>query len=203
MMKRLLPLLIYILFFVISASGQKTQTLFGSGVKHGVYGAPVFGITSINGQSAYLRGTRGAWIINISDQHTVNVGLGSYRTRSDFEPVLQNDIGENPLDMRSRYGGLEIEYLNRTYRLLHVGIQALIGTGTVNYRNASELITGRTSDSYFVMKPGVNLNLNVTTWFRISGGLLYRYASGVNLNGTSDSELSGITSFATLRFGKF
>jgi hypothetical protein len=75
-------------------------------------------------------------------------------------------------------------------------------TVLVRYNNRNiELDTK--SDHYFVLQPGVNLNMNVTNWFRISGGLHYRYTGGVNLEGTSNPGLSGIATFFALRFGKF
>jgi hypothetical protein len=66
---------------------QEPETLIDSDVRHGGFGAPVFGITSINGEVAYFRGTRGAWVINFEDTHTINLGLAGYRTATNFEPV--------------------------------------------------------------------------------------------------------------------
>lgn len=41
----------------------------------------------------------------------------------------------------------------------------------------------------FVWQPGIKLNLNVTNWFRLGSGISYRYAGGVELEGTSDKAL--------------
>lgn len=202
MMKYMLLLFTCAILHALPASAQETQTLFGdTDIRHGGFGAPVFGVTLVNGQPAYLRGTRWAWGINFTEDHTINVGFGNYRTRSDFEPASWDYPGGTP-DMRTDYGGFELEYVNQTHRLVHLSVQTLIGSGTVRYRNGREFLD-RTSDTYFVLQPGINMNLNVTRWFRVSGGLHYRYSGGVNLEGTNNSDLSGITSFAALRFGWF
>jgi hypothetical protein len=181
---------------------RETQTLLSGGVRHGGFGAPVYGVTSINGQPVYLRGTRGAWVINLDGAHAIHLGLAGYRTRTDADLTgwSHSDIEEPQL--RTDYGGFEIEYVASPYRLVHVGTQLLIGSGNARYDDR-DLDVGNTRDNYFVLQPGVNLMLNVTRWFRISGGVYYRYVSGVNLEGTGDTDLSGPAGFLGLRFGKF
>ncbi|TVR31257.1 MAG: hypothetical protein EA390_06780 [Balneolaceae bacterium] len=186
----------------VDTKAQETQTLFSNDIDHGGFGAPVFGVTFVNGQATYLRGLRGAWVINFPGEHSVHIGLARYRTQSDFDATGWTISNISTPEMRTNYGGFELEYVNRSHRLFHYSIQTLVGSGNVRFRDR-DLDLNRTSDSYFVLQPGVNLNLNITHWFRLSGGLFYRYAGGVNLEGTGDSELSGITSFVGLRFGKF
>jgi len=194
--------LLLVIAISVDTKAQESQTLFSSDIDHGGFGAPVFGVTFVNGQATYLRGFRGAWVINFSEQHSVHIGLARYRTQSDFDATGWTIPNIRKPDMRTSYGGFELEYVNRSHRLVHYSIQTLIGSGNVRFRNRG-IDLNRTSDSYFVIQPGVNLNLNITHWFRLSGGLFYRYAGGVNLEGTGDSGISGITSFVGLRFGKF
>ncbi len=187
--------------YLFSEDDRRTQTLFNEDIRHGGQGGLIFGATHINGQLSYLRGRRGAWIINFDDDHAINLGLGSYRTRTDFDPVNWTlDIPEP--DLKTNYGGFEIEYVNQSYRLVHFSIQALIGSGSVRYDDRN-IELDKTRDTYFVLQPGANLNLNVTHWFRVQAGMLYRYAGSVSLEGTSNSDLSGATGFIGLRFGSF
>ncbi len=185
-----------------SNNRPQTQTLLSSTIRHGGFGSPVYGVTTMNGQTVFLRGTRGAWIMNLSSEHALYLGLAGYRTRDKFEPAdwLHDDIAEPQL--RVNYGGFELEYVNSSYRLVHMGLQLLIGSGDVRYDDR-DLEVDTTRDSFFVIQPGANLMLNVTRWFRISGGAYYRYAGNVHLDGTSDSDLSGITGILALRFGRF
>lgn len=181
---------------------QQSETLVTSEVTHGGFGSLLFGVTSVNGEASYLRGTRGAWSLNFEDGHTLNIGLGRYRTQTGFSAVSWPQNGTDVPELRTNYSGFELEYLNRSHKLIHYGVQGLIGGGTVRFRD-SDVELDKTSDSYFVFQPGANVHLNVTNWFRISGGVFYRYAGGVNLEGTGNSDLSGFSTIFGLRFGKF
>lgn len=197
-------LLIFVplLNFPLDTYAQESQTLISKDIRHGGFGAPVYGVTVVNGQPSYLRGIRGAWVINLSGDHAVNIGLGSYRSGNDFEPARWTNPDISEPDMETKYRGFELEYTSRSYRLVHFSLQTLVGSGTVRYEK-EDLNLDKTSDNYFVLQPGINVNLNITNWFRLSGGLFYRYAGGVNLEGTGNTDMSGIVSFVGLRFGKF
>ena len=188
----------------LERSGNDQETLFPQDVRHGGYGGIVYGATMANGEATYLRGTRGAWVINLTDRHAVNLGLAGYRTATAFEATDWGSDGPPPT-LTSRYRGFEIEYVNRSQQLFHFSAQLLVGSGDVQYDDDPGIDADieRTRDEYFVLQPGANVNLNVTRWFRLTGGVLYRYAGGVNLAGTSDSDLSGLASYVTLRFGRF
>ncbi len=201
MKKFLIPITLLLIVPYIS-SAQQTETLISGSVHHGGFGALMHGVTSVNGEAAYLRGTRAAWSITFREGHTLNLGLGGYRTSSGFDAVnwQLNDI-EAP-ELRMNYGGFEIEYINKSYKLVHYGFQTTIGGGDVRYRGR-DLNFDKTSDDFFTVQPGANIHLNVTSWFRLSGGVLYRFASGVNLQGTGNSDLSGFSAVVALRFGWF
>jgi hypothetical protein len=204
-MTRFASILMIFLFFIIApseVSAQQTETLFSGDVEHGGFGSLLYGVTSVNGEASYLRGTRGAWMLKFRDGHALNIGLGSYRTHSGFDARGMAPVNGEVPELRTNYGGFEVEYLNRSHRLIHYGLQATIGGGTVRYRDRN-IDLPKTSDSYFAFQPGANVHLNITNWFRISGGVFYRYAGGVNLEGTSDSDLSGVSAVFGLRFGKF
>lgn len=183
-------------------SKPRTQTLFSSAVRHGGFGSLVYGVTTINGEAAFMRGTRGAWIIHFADNHAIQLGLAGYRTNTDVQPNRWDHEEIDEPKVRTNYGGFEVEYVNRSHKLVHFSTQLLIGSGNVRYDDR-DLELNRTQDNYFVLQPGVNANLNITNWFRISGGVYYRHAANVNLEGTSDSAISGITGLLGFRFGRF
>lgn len=198
----LLTLFLTVACFTADAEAQRAETLFSNDVRHGGFGALQYGVTNINGQAAYLRGSRGAWVIRFRDGHAINIGFGGYRTQTNFDVINPDSFNHDNPEMRTNYGGFELEYLNRTLNLVHFGVQGLIGSGNVRYAD-KDIDTEKTSDNYFVIQPGANIHLNVTHWFRLSGGVFYRHASNVNLDGTSDSDLSGPSAILALRFGKF
>lgn len=185
-----------------SGDRPATQTLFSANVRHGGFISPIYGMTSINGSVVMLRGTRGAWIINLSPRHALHLGLAGYSTRQDADAVSWPHEDINRPGIRTEYGGFEVEYVNRSYRMVHMGTQMLVGSGSVRYEERN-IDLDKTRDNYFVVQPGVNLFLNVTNWFRISGGLYYRHVSNARLEGTGDADLSGLAGILGFRFGRF
>lgn len=134
----------------------------------------------------------------------INLGLAGYRTESTFDAELTTIPEISEPEMDTQYGGFELEYVHRTNDLFHFSLLTLVGSGTVEYED-HDLTLERTSDNYFVLQPGINASLNVTTWFRVSGGIFYRYTNGIELEGISDDNngLLGLSTFLTLRFGWF
>lgn len=189
-------------FGSIATFAQETETLFSNEVDHGGLGGLVFGGTTVNGELSYLRGTRGAWVINFNEMHSIHLGLARYRTHHNFGATGWNNTTVDQPDMNTEYSGFELEYVNRPAMLFHFSLQVLAGSGTVEYEEKNFSLD-KISDRYFVLQPGANLILNVTSWFRLSGGIFYRYTDGVQLAGTSDTDLSGATTFVTLCFGWF
>jgi uncharacterized membrane-anchored protein len=56
---------------------------------------------------------------------------------------------------------------------------------------------------FFVIEPGIEVEVNVTKNFRLGAGVTYRYISGTQLENLADEELSGTTGMISFRFGRF
>jgi len=180
---------------------QEDQTLVSHHIGSGGFGGPVLKISSVSGEAGLLVGGRGGWIIKINPSTSLVIGGGGYGLTTD---VKANNVFINNQQqyLSVGYGGVELEYVHQSYRLVHFSIQSLIGAGSVGYQNKNH--DDRTNDdSFFVWEPGVNVLLNVTHFFRIGTGLGYRLTSGSHLTEAADSDLSGITGIITFKFGKF
>lgn len=54
----------------------------------------------------------------------------------------------------------------------------------------------------FVAEPAVNVELNVTNWFRVAAGASYRYVSSMSaIRGIENKDLSGVSGQLALKFG--
>jgi len=174
------------------------ETLISGDIESGGFGGPVIKYGSVNGEGGILVGDRGGWIIN----HTFIVGGGGYGLTNNVKAKIPAPSGHKFLNFG--YGGLELEYIARSDKLTHFSVMALIGAGGVSWRNESGGMVGSDNeDSFFVFEPAAQVNLNVTKNFRISGGVSYRYVSGVNLPASTNADLSGPTAVVTFRFGTF
>ena len=180
------------------------ETLIGNGeVTHGGFGGPVVKYTQIKGEPALLVGGRGGWIIN----HSFIIGGGGYGLVNDIRPnIIIPGNREYPF-INFGYGGVELEYIIQSDRLLHFSIYTLIGGGTVSYRGEFWEDDGddwdSPSDAFFVFEPSANVELNIISFFRINAGVSYRFISGVDFDDLKNNDLAGPSAILTLKFGKF
>ncbi len=183
---------------IFSAFAQE-ETLINGQIENGGFGGPVLKVGSFNGETAILVGGRGGWIIN----HSFIIGGGGYGLANDVKARVPGPYGERYLNFG--YGGLELEYISEPNRLINFSFQTLIGGGGLSWRDPDMRPEMRNSesDTFFIVEPGVNVTLNVTTYFRMSGGISYRYISGVQSPAASNPDLSGPSGVLTFRFGKF
>lgn len=184
------------------ANAQEIETLFGNDIRHGGFGGPVVRFGGVDGDLAVWVGGRGGWIINMDNHHSISIGGGGYGLATEHHMPIQTDDTYTDLAAIG-YGGFEMEYTNRTYRLLHMTASTLIGAGGISIRDDMLDHIDHDPDPFFVLEPGINAELNVTGFFRISTGVLYRFTSGIDKSGFDDNDFSGVNAVITLKFGSF
>jgi len=184
-MKKHLLLIAALLAVSSPALAQEESTLVSGEFHSGGFGAPVVKFSSAMDKFAVFAGARGGWIIN----HTFVLGGGGYGLANDIKlagTVSRIEFG---------YGGLELEYINSSDNLIHFTVYTLIGGGGIS--------TDIGDDGVFVLEPIVNAELNITTYFRINGGVGYRWVGGVDTPSLSSSDMSAVVGQLSLKFGAF
>ena len=187
---------------------EEISTLFGSKdghIDHGGWGALTFGYTQIKGNDTYLLGARGGWLID----HHFTIGLAGHGFISDKEYL--DVIPDEAVNLAGGYGGLFLEAIIAPNYPVHVTIPVIIGAGGVaytynqwwnddyhDYDNYSI-----DSDAFFVFEPGLEVELNLISFMRISFGGSYRYTSMVSMINSSGSMLRGFNGYFALKFGTF
>jgi hypothetical protein len=191
--------LICLLLFAASPVLAQEQTLVKGKVHSGGFGGPVVKFTAIKDEFSVIVGGRGGWIIN----HTFVIGGGGYGLVEDTIEKGRTIAG-NPIYLTMGYGGLELEYIKNSDKLIHWSVLALIGGGGVDEREKNDGYTDRVEgDAFFVFEPAVNLELNVTTFFRLCVSGNYRFIAGANFRGIQNDDLAGAAAALTFKFGKF
>ena len=199
--------ILIILGLVLPLAAQE-QTLLSGPLVHGGYGGPSIKVGSVYDSNALFVGGMGGWIIN----HSFVLGGGGYGLVSEIrapqavQPAEGSDASELYIDMG--YGGVMIQYIADSDKLIHYTLSALIGAGGVAYSDRRstdyETTTIQENDAFFVAEPGINVELNVTTNFRLNAGVNYLYIAGVNnITGLTSKDLDGPSFQLTLKFGKF
>ncbi len=174
------------------------QTLLGSNMTHGGYGSWGVQIAQVNGQTAYLSTSQLAWLIN----HRYTVGLGGYNLIASVDGPLTFDSQSQyiSLDM----GGVELGYIFSPNKMLHGSFRVLASMGQVSYHN-SDLDSSWQGEKNLItsISPSVDLMVNLTTFVHLGVTANYRLVNGVDLEGLSNSDLSGPSVGAVIQFGKF
>jgi hypothetical protein len=197
-MKKLAVATMVSVFFMMSLTAMaQEQTLITGQVQHGGFGGPVMKITTFRDDVGLLVGGRGGWIIN----HVLALGGGGYGLTNNIEAPIRGYY------LNVGYGGPIVEYIIASNRLVHASVNLLIGAGGVNYRedywDIDEHSIFIEEDAFFVMEPGVDLELNVTNFLRVNAGISYRLIDGVESRDLDDSDMSGVAATLMLKFGKF
>lgn len=228
---------------VAQDSNDDVSTLFGGkgdkkDISHGGYGGIMLNYTTINDQDALTIGARGAWVID----HSFGIGLGGYGFMAD--PKQDIYLENKEYSISGGYGGLILEPIIAGKFPVHLSFPVLIGAGGIaythnwqhyndepNYNNNTTLeqimdneynddndyqTQYESSDAFFVVEPGVELEFNMLKFLRIALTASYRYTSNINMAyklpnpnapdpniiGSQDM-LNGYNFGMALKFGKF
>ncbi len=194
-MKKIIIIIILISAAILSKA--QADSLFSSGSISGVFGGPLVKYTKINNKDALILGARGGWAFN----SIFTIGGGAYGLVNDI-PINAAQSDTNFINLS--YGGIVVEFVGMSDNVMHWKVNGLIGTGAVSTRNGNN--TGK-NDIIFVLEPGADAVLNITSTIRLSAGLSYRFVSGVDPNNFNEylknGDLSGFTASLTLLFGSF
>jgi hypothetical protein len=189
----------------------KPHTLAGDGVgHHGFFVAPAVQLGPAQGDARLWVGGRVAYQVN----HRVALGFGGFGLAT--EPRVY-DLAGAPVGSRPRlsggYGGFLVEYTVAPAALVHVSFPVIVGAGGAGYSwngllNPNDDPDDRMhkddfydADAFFVIEPGVQAELNLTSFLRLTAGASYRYVDGLKLERTTSADLSGITVSVGLKGG--
>lgn len=211
MKKTLFSLLFGIAFLVSNAQdlyeNDEVRTLFSRSRSNGVYGAFTVSYSNIGGNDALVTGGRGAFIFD----HTLAIGLGGYGFVNNLNSYYHSEI-ENPgLSLAGGYGGLLIEPIVAGKSPVHLSFPILIGGGGIsqidlynwNYWGPNFPGYEYGYDAFFVVEPGVELELNITRFFRLAAAISYRHTSKILMQNVDTDALKGFNFGLTFKFGKF
>jgi hypothetical protein len=163
-------------------------------------GGPFMQFTSIGGDFAHMMGGGGA--ILVGDFWFGGYGLGlTNHIYADKLRSLPDYTTEDRLS--ASHGGFWIGYSLFGERPVHVAISSLIGWGQVgvirDYYTAYQ-------DGVFVMSPTVEVELNLTRFFRLGVGAsynLYAFVHDGNIPGYDWTDFSSPGGFLSFKFGWF
>ncbi len=186
---------------------KPTKTLLGDGAKVRGFGSLDMRMTEMKDDLGLLMGAHGGIILN---NHFV-IGLGGYGLTSNFE--LEDSENFDDLYMYGGYGGLILGAIFSPKEVVHIYTPVLIGAGGMEVTNRNYLNnfhrpqppfgTFTETSAFFVVEPGLEVEINITRFFKVGLGASYRLVRESDLTTVSNKDLSGFSGGLSLKFGKF
>ncbi len=181
------------------------RTVFGNRnhASNGGYGGFSMGFGQIDGKDAFFAGIKGGWVID----HSLTIGVAGYGFMNNFD--LNMSPGSLSKHLTGGYGGLLIEPVIAPFSPIHLTIPVIIGAGGIAqvdqyyYEDYYYEPVVNDASAFFVIQPGLELELNIVRFMRFAAGASYRFTSDINISGVSDNTMNGFMGHFTLKFGKF
>jgi hypothetical protein len=189
-----------------SSEPQQPETLISNKIHSSGYGVLSTQYSKFNHQDAIFVGAYGGWMIN----HKLMLGLGGYALATTHKGFGINPVTNEQNKLRMGYGGLMAEYTFAGNKAFHVTANALVGAGGITNgyekkgdNNDEDNWHNVKASAFFVAQPGLNVEANLTKWFRVSAGGSYRLIAGNNLPGISNKDMSAPAANLSFKFGEF
>ena len=191
----------------VKADEEEMQTLFKGIESNGGYGSLVVRYSQLDGKDGVQVGGRAGWIIN----HNFVIGMGGsgvigmayVKDYSGEKKNVRNNLG---------YGGLLFEKVFFPKKAIHFSVPVLIGAGGLavtpdyNYDDNNQDDWDENdieASAFFVVEPGIEMEMNLFKFMRFNIGAYYRATSKVSIDGMSSGAANGFSVGATIKFGIF
>ncbi|WP_462253074.1 hypothetical protein [Ekhidna sp.] len=216
-MKKLIYTLLAV--FSISAFGQKyvdtndpkdeeVKSLLSKKNDLNAFGAADLKVTNLVSERGLLVGAYGGFIIN--RRYLFGVAGYGLVTKFEFEGLVPDQPETKQLNLHGGYGGILIGPTIAPRELIHISIPILLGAGSLEVVD-KDFFTNNPADSeftvensvFFIAEPGLEIEFNITKYFRLGAGATYRYVSGLELENVKNDDVSGTTAMISFRFGRF
>ena len=180
----------------ISGGEDQPQTIVGGPqerqtVVSGWFVSPTFATTGWGGALEYSPGLRGGVYLN----QRLAIGLVVNGLANG-----DSHLGTNEGGNFGTYGGLLLQYVVQSNRLVHATFESTIGDGRWCASDDNNSCAGK---RFIVFEPAANLELNVARHVRFTTGVGYRFAVAGSGDGPSSREMSSLVVRSGLVFGSF
>ncbi|MCB0761355.1 MAG: hypothetical protein KDC12_07520 [Flavobacteriales bacterium] len=206
--------ILLVAFVLISAAacGQRNEdmeTVFNHERSVGAFIGFGAKFTELQGQPAMLNGLE----FNLVIGRALNLGVVGYGLSTE---VLNHDVvaAGDHYHFSMGYGGLNIEPVFFSRKMIHFTTPIIIGAGAVTQSESSYLSWNYEnyewsaddpyrSDSFLFLEPGINAEVNLFKFMRFTAGASYRLISDVQIPGVSQKQTEGLSAHVGLRLGWF
>jgi hypothetical protein len=161
---------------------ETTQSILSDKTILSGFGSPFVEFSSVNNQFAVCVGGGGALMID----HTFFIG-GYFEgiTTNHYMPDLKETVNIEEPRISFEHGGIWMGYVYKPKKAVHGGLSMKLGWGEIDlegdgYTYDSNLVVSDYRDRIFTILPQVEVEFNMTKWFKINLGAGYRFVTGID-----------------------
>lgn len=212
-MKKLVLVFVALFYIAISfAQDDDFQTIFGDeDFSISGFGGPFMSFGTVTGEFAHMMGGGGGIILN---NKVLFGGYGLGKTTRI--PINENKIDATAfanayldgnesrianMELDFGHGGLFAGYVLNGNAPIHPILMVNFGWGSVAVADNQDF--PEHTDNIFVLNPVLELEMNITQFFRVGIGANYTLVTGVNTIGYKDGDFSSPGASLSFRFGWF
>jgi len=203
-----ITLLLSLLSFCTTIWGQDSDDGYiefndRNNVVHGVYLGLTLGAGEIDDEPTYMTGLKVAYVAN--QQFEVGFAANMLYSRQDLYFIGSN----RNQDLFAFYGGLHLEPIFFSKKLVSLSFPILIGGGAVGYieddfdEDFDPELTEDDFDAVFIIEPGVSALFNLSRYLQIETGVTYRFSSEIELVPSPIDRIDGFTASVGVKVGVF
>jgi len=197
-----ISLIISLIVLMANGYAQEIETLMirdrQSKISYSGFGGPLLGVTQINKELGLTIGGKGGVVVN-KKYAFGGIGFGMVNSPEFTGNNLSGNTNAQ-LQMSYGAGGVFFEYIFNIENLIHFSIPVNIMAGGIHiYDDNAE--TEIESSAFFIIEPGINIDLNVSKHYTQSLYISYRQALGSSLINLDDKNISGLNIGLIFKFG--
>jgi hypothetical protein len=192
-------IILFVLALGITAYSQEREyrtILDNKDLRISGMGGPFMQFTSVAGEFGFMMGGGGAVLLD--DFFFGGYGLGLTNAIPDY-------VNDNPSDQLSLgHGGFWLGYSLFGNKPVHAAFSTMLGWGEFGITQGDGDYP-YIRDNIFMVAPTVELEANLTRYFRIGAGVSYNIYTMVDegMHGYTGGDLSSVAGFLSFKFGWF
>jgi len=187
----------------IGGYDQEVKTLFKKNKRDGFYGSISGGYSPIDNVDGLTFSARGGRIMD----HWFAFGLAGTGFANNIEELgdyVYNSSSDEDLNLAGGYGGFFLEPILLPLKPIHLSFPVIIGVGAASAMKSYYLSSYyEVNDFFWVVEPGIELELNFTRHLRIAAYATYRYTPNLSIEGISPDALRNYSTGISMKIGLF